>query len=86
MENIHQLIRSTRGKWFRVEFTKRDGSHRTMVCRTGVAKYVNGRGLAFDPEEKGLQVVFEPAKKSYRMIPLARLLSFRCGKVQWSDA
>ena len=45
MNNIMSVINS--GKIFTACFTKKDGSERVMNCRTGVKKYVTGRGKKF---------------------------------------
>jgi hypothetical protein len=56
---INALIDATDGKWFTVTFIKRtDGTLRTMTCRTGVKKYVNGVGLAYDPKSLNLRSVW----------------------------
>lgn len=61
-----------RGKFFTVTFVKRTGDRevRTMNCRKGVTKGVNGTGLKFDPNEKSLVGVFDVPKKQHRFISL----------------
>jgi len=65
-----KLIESQRGtnKIFYVEFVKKDGTFREMKCRFDVKKHLKGGELAFDPEEKGLFVVFDMDSGGYRMI------------------
>ena len=63
-----KLIESTNGKMFSVTFTKKDGTLRDMVCRMGVKKYVNGKGMAYDPSEYELIPVYDVTKNEYRMI------------------
>lgn len=59
-EKVRKLIEATKGKFFRVVFTKRTtGEIRTMLCRTGVAKFTNGKGLKFDPGNKDLAIVWD---------------------------
>jgi len=70
-------ILNTKGKIFSVTFTKKDGSIRKMVCRTGVSKGVKGIGLKFDPNAKNLMVVFDMHKKAFRMINLSTIQSFK---------
>lgn len=82
-EEIKGLIKGTRGKFFSVDFTKRDGSERHMTCRTGVSKHVTGEGLKFNPEEKGLIGVFDTVAKGYRFINAATVKKFQCGKQTW---
>lgn len=67
------LMKRTRGEFFSVQFIKKDGTVRDMVCRLGVTKYLKGGELAFDPEEKGLMVVYEMNVEGYRMININSL-------------
>lgn len=62
---------------FSVDFTKKDGSARTMTCRLGVKKGTNGRGLNFDPVDKGLLPVWDMQKSGFRMINLNTLTELR---------
>jgi len=57
------------GKWFRVDFVKKNGEKRKMICRSGVKKHLRGGKMAYDPTERGLKVVFDAQKRAYRMIP-----------------
>jgi len=61
----------------RIQFVKKDGSVRDMVCRRGVKEHKNaegetvglkGTGMAYDPKEKRLITVFDFQKQNYRMI------------------
>ena len=65
-----EKISETRGKIFSVEFVKKDGSKRKMVCRTGVKKGTSGKGMKYDPIKKGLLPVFDMQKGAFRMINL----------------
>ena len=67
-DTAKQYIYKTNGKIFSAVFTKKDGEKRSMVCRQGVAKYVKGVGLKFNPEERDLIGVFDMHKKAYRFI------------------
>lgn len=92
-ESVRKLIKSTRGKFFRVIFTKRTtGELRTMDCRVGVSKFVSGGGLKFDPDAKDLVIVWDlraydpKGDKGYRSINLrtVREIHFR-GQVHKFD-
>lgn len=74
-----EVVRKTRGRFFSVEFLKKDGSPRKMVCRHGVRKYVNGTGMSYTPAKFGLMTVFDVQKKGYRMINLLTVRSLKCG-------
>lgn len=65
-----EKIKETKGKIFSVEFVKKDGSNRKMVCRTGVKKGTSGVGMKYNPIEKGLLPVFDMQKGAFRMINL----------------
>ena len=73
IRSLSQDIDRTNGKFFTVKFIKKDGTLRRMTCRTGVSKGVNGKGLDFDPKEKGLKVVWSTDAEGYRMINLAQV-------------
>ncbi len=84
-EEVKALIKSTKGKFFGVRFTKRsDGTLRTMLCRTGVHQFVKGaagKGLQYKPKEKNLVTVWdkhayaEKGDTGYRMIPVENVKS-----------
>jgi len=69
-QHITELIKGTKGKFFSVEFVKKDGSVRKMTARLGVRKGITGKGLAFNPAEKDLMVVWATDRKKHRMINL----------------
>jgi hypothetical protein len=73
IRSLSQDIDRTNGKFFTVKFIKKDGTLRRMTCRTGVSKGVTGKGLAFEPKEKGLKVVWSTDAEGYRMINLAQV-------------
>lgn len=72
-EYAEDLIKSSNGSIFSVTFVKSDGTLRDMVCRTGVTKYVKGKGLSFDPKDYELVTVFDLQRNAYRMIRLNTL-------------
>jgi hypothetical protein len=73
--DLRDFLESTKGRIFKVVFVKRsDGSCRSLTGRIGVSKYINGKGMAFDPSDKNILVVFEMRSKSYKCIPLDNVL------------
>lgn len=71
MENFRTVlakIQTAENTIFHVEFIKKDGTLRKMNCRLNVKKGVNGKGMAYDPIEKGLLPVWDLEKNSFRMI------------------
>lgn len=68
-EAVKQQINSTKGRFFGVEFTKKNGEYRVMLCRTGVTKYLNPNAK---PRKKNneVQIVYDVHKKAYRSFRL----------------
>ena len=72
--NLSQTLRlfnslHSSGKVFRIDFKKKNGELRTMVCRCGVHSKTNGKGMAYNPMDKGLMTVYEFGK-GYRTVNL----------------
>jgi hypothetical protein len=84
MNTAMELIQATNGKFFSVEFVKKDGSTRTMIGRTGVRQGLTGQGLNFSPEQRGLVVVYDVQVKGYRMVNTNTVTSFRCGAMEFT--
>jgi len=61
------------GKFFTVQFYKKDHSIRTLTGRCGVKKYVKGTG---SKKPAYIKTVYEIHKCQYRSIDLTRLISF----------
>jgi hypothetical protein len=80
-----QIIASTAGRFFAVEFMKKDGTRRAMVARVGVRKGVTGAGLRYNPADYNLVVAWDSAKRQFRMINLDTLISLRCGSLEWKS-
>lgn len=60
-----------KGAIFGVKFFKKDGSPRSMCCRFGVSKYINGKGRSWDRSDyPNLLTVFDMAKDGYRNVNL----------------
>lgn len=78
-ENVTAVMKGIpAGQMFSVYFTKRtDGSDRKLTCRKGVTKYLRGGELSYEPNDKGLVIVWSPDSKGkhgehdvgYRAIP-----------------
>ena len=62
---------------FSVTFTKKDGSIRKMVARLNVKKGVNGKGMAYNPIEKGLLPVYDMQKNGFRIINLSTVTELK---------
>jgi len=60
---VKDKIQSLGGKFFSVEFIKRDGTTRVMLCKVGVTKYLKGGKRTVGND---VQVVFDMHKMQYR--------------------
>ena len=58
-------IQTAQNTIFSVTFIKKDGSERTMVARLHVKKGLNGKGMGYNPVEKGLLPVWDMQKKRF---------------------
>ena len=69
IEKVIQEIRArAEDTFFSVNFIKKNGDLRKMVCRLNVKKGVKGVGMSYDPTSKGLLCVFDVVKNGFRMI------------------
>jgi hypothetical protein len=81
-----QIIKDTKGKFFTVTFTKKDGTTRVMNARLGVKAYLKGGELPYDPSSKGtygLIPVFDIPKKAYRMINIDTITKLKIGNNEY---
>lgn len=77
------LIKATKGKFFTVTFTKKDGTTRVMNARLGVKAYLKGGELPYDPESKGLIPVYDMGKQEYRMINTNTITNIKIGNKEF---
>ena len=72
---LRRFIGQSRGRVMSVTFYKRRNSKlRTMLCRVRVTKGVTGKGLAFEPKDKGLISVYDMQNKRWRFVPVEGVL------------
>lgn len=74
--NIKDAVSKTNGKFFAVDFLKKNGELRHMVCRTGVTKHLRGGNKTTGDK---LVTVFDVQKKEYRCFYPESVVSFKCG-------
>ena len=68
---LRRLINNANGKFFTVDFTKNDGTLRTMTCRLGSTSKLKGGANKTDI------VVYEATKRQYRTINLSTIFRVR---------
>jgi hypothetical protein len=82
-EEAKQLIKATKGKFFTVTFTKKDGTTRVMNARLGVKAYLKGGDLPYDPDTKGLIPVYDMKNNGYRMINVNTISNLKIGSNEY---
>lgn len=80
-----KVVGLTDGQFFYCEFVKKDGTIRKMVARINVRRNLTGEGLAYNPVERNLCVVWDMKAQDYRMLNLATLLYLKCGDLVYDD-
>jgi hypothetical protein len=87
--NVREAIKKTNGRFTSVTFIRstntksgKQGEVVTRTFRTGVKKDVNGSGLRFNPEDKGLITLW--CKDGYRMIKESNVVRIKCGDIECS--
>lgn len=83
IQMMKTLIDSTRGKFFVINFIKKDGTVRKMLTRTGVSKGVKGNGLPNTKEN--ILRAYDLSIGQWRSINLETVQSIKCGKVLFEE-
>lgn len=83
INELKQMVLGSKGKFFVVEFIKKDKSLRRMRARLGVKKGLTGTGRSL--EKDNLITVYDIEAHQYRIVNLETLKSFRCGNVVWKE-
>jgi hypothetical protein len=79
---VNAVRKKVGGTIFHIVFIKRtNGEVRHMNCRLGVSKGVTGKGMAYDPIEKGLLTVYDTDKRGYRTVPVDGVVCAKIKKV-----
>ena len=74
---IH-FINQTRGKIFSVLYVKKDGTKKTITCRTGVKKGITGVGRA-KPLADHLVCIYDVNSRGHKTLIVENILQFKCG-------
>ena len=78
---LKTMVKATKGRFFRAEFIKANGSKRKIVARVGCC--IGVKGTSNRKQKENLVTVYEPKVKGYRTINLETLLQFSCGALSW---
>lgn len=80
VNQMRQILDSTKGKVFSVTFVKKDGSVRDMVCRTEVSKGTHG-GVAGHAHKEELYTVYDMQAQGFRCVNLSTVKRIKCGEL-----
>ena len=83
MNELKQMVLGSKGKFFVVEFVKKDKSLRRMRARLGVKKGLTGTGRTWDKDN--LITVYDMEAHGYRNLNLETMRIFKCGNVVWKE-
>ena len=78
---VFELIQKVKAKVFVVEFFKKDGTLRRMICQFGVRKHLKGGPHRELPD--GYVVVWDTQHRGYRTLDTSRVHYFKCGKLRY---
>lgn len=78
--NIKDVLVATKGKFFHIEWIKKDGTLRKACVQTNVRKGINGVGRLFEDKENQL-TVYERVNEKRVIITTDRVVRFECGNV-----
>lgn len=84
IQMMKNLIDSTKGRFFVVEFVKSNGELRKMLTRTGIKKGVLGTGLPNTKEN--ILRVYDVSIGQWRSVNLETVQSIKCGKVLFEES
>lgn len=79
MLSLSTVLENTNGRFFTVEFTKKDGTARKMNARLGVTKHLKGGDCTLNREQ--FIIVFDMQAKGYRAINRDTILTVSCDGV-----
>lgn len=79
MLSLSTVLENTNGRFFTVEFTKKDGTVRKMNARLGVTKHLKGGDCTLNREQ--FIIVFDVQAKGYRAINRDTILTVSCDGV-----
>ena len=69
------------GQVCRVDYMKKDDTVTTMLCRTGVGKYVTGRGKSPTNLSEGRLSVYAFDRQGYRTLKLDKIMTIKHGGI-----
>jgi hypothetical protein len=89
---LYRRIQGTKGRFFGIEYLKKDGTYRQMTCRTGVTKRLKGGEKTYSDIDRDMITLWLPdsarkdAKKNdtgYRTLFLNKILSITIDGIKY---
>lgn len=79
--DLANVIETSEGRFFTVEFIKKDGSTRILNGRLGVEKYLKGGDCTIDRSK--FVIVYDVQSKGYRAVNRETILSVKIDGVKF---
>ena len=79
--DLSKVIECSEGRFFTVEFVKKDGSTRILNGRLGVEKYLKGGDCTIDRTK--FVIVYDVQSKGYRAVNRETILSVKIDGVKF---
>ena len=74
-KDLFNRLKTSKGSFVSVTFTKKDGEIRVLNGRTGVSKDVKGVGLSYNPDDYNNLIIRDVQKQAYRTVKQEALIS-----------
>ena len=84
IQQLKQTILNSNAKLMTVKFIKKDGTERTMYCKTNVKRFLskNPNKRKVVNRNPDLTVVYDMEAKAYRSFNVNSVISFSCGRIK----
>jgi hypothetical protein len=77
-----KIIKSTKGKFFRISYTNKKGETKDYICRIGVKKHLRGGEKRFVPDSVTVYSVTN-SNKGYKTFVREQINSIKVGTTVW---
>lgn len=76
-QQVLDFIVKNRNQPISIVFIKKDGTKRILNGVTGVRRGVTGKGLKYNPHERGYVIVYDTNKRGYRTVNIGTATDFK---------
>ena len=76
-KDVDNALSKLKGKFFTLTFEKANGETRFMLARFGVNIGQNGKGLKYNPSDRGNMIVYDMLNHGYRTVNRYKIIEIR---------